>query len=187
MSVVADHGIILRVRPYRDTSVIVHWLAAESGRIATSARAARGPKSPFLGKLDLCVEADFSLRRSPRGDVHTLGEVVPTDFHAGVRNPLASGNTDLAPTILWLLGFRAEAMRMDGRVLGEALVAADAPALRSVSARRLRADRELPGIGRWSQYLQIVEINGVRYLDEGNGAFVPSAGASGAEHKKLTE
>jgi arylsulfatase A-like enzyme len=120
-------------------------------------------------------------------DMHNTFIAAGPDFHAGVRNPLASGNTDLAPTILWLLGFRAEAMRMDGRVLGEALVAADAPALRSVSARRLRADRELPGIGRWSQYLQIVEINGVRYLDEGNGAFVPSAGASGAEHKKLTE
>jgi hypothetical protein len=90
MSVVADHGIILRVRPYRDTSVIVHWLAAESGRITTSARAARGPKSPFLGKVDLCVEADFFLRRSSRGDVHTLREVVPTDFHAGVRRDVAS-------------------------------------------------------------------------------------------------
>lgn len=90
MNAVADHGIVLRVRPYRDTSVIVHWLAAESGRIATSARAARGPKSPFLGRLDLCVEADFSFRKSPRGDVHTLGEVMPTDFHAGLRRDVAS-------------------------------------------------------------------------------------------------
>jgi hypothetical protein len=96
------------------------------------------------------------------------------DFRAGVRNPLASANTDVAPTILWLFGYRDEAGRMDGRVLSEALVAADAPPLRGVKAERLNARRELPGGGTWSQYLQIVEINGVRYLDEGNGAFAPA-------------
>ncbi len=96
------------------------------------------------------------------------------DFRAGVRNPLASANTDLAPTILWLLGHRDEAARRDGRVLSEALNATDAPALRGVNARRFNARRELPG-GVWSQYLQTVEINGVRYLEEGNGCFVPKA------------
>jgi arylsulfatase A-like enzyme len=95
------------------------------------------------------------------------------DFRAGVRNPLASANTDLAPTILWLLGHRDEAARRDGRVLSEALNATDAPALRGVNAQRFNARRELPG-GVWSQYLQTVEINGVRYLDEGNGNFAPT-------------
>ena len=28
------------------------------------------------------------------------------DFRAGVRDPLPSANTDLAPTILWILGFQ---------------------------------------------------------------------------------
>ena len=32
-------GIVLRVRPYSDTSLIVHWLTGEHGRIATMARA----------------------------------------------------------------------------------------------------------------------------------------------------
>ncbi len=39
---------------------------------------------------------------------------------------------------------------------------------------RPRIDPQLPvgdPGGRWSQYLQISELNGVRYLDEGNGAF----------------
>ena len=107
-------------------------------------------------------------------DMHNTLVAAGPDFRAGVRNPLASGNTDLAPTILWLLGYRDEAGRMDGRVLSEALVAADAPPLRGVKAERLNARRTLPGGGTWSQYLQMVEINGVRYLDEGNGAFAPA-------------
>ena len=97
------------------------------------------------------------------------------DFRVGVTNPLASANTDIAPTILWLLGLRDEAARMDGRVLSEALTATDAPPLRGVNLQRLQAQRPFAGAGTWSQYLQIVEINGVRYLDEGNGAFVPVA------------
>jgi len=107
-------------------------------------------------------------------DMHNTLIAAGPDFRAGVRNPLASANTDVAPTILWLFGYRDEAGRMDGRVLSEALVAADAPPLRGVKAERLNARRELPGGGTWSQYLQIVEINGVRYLDEGNGAFAPA-------------
>jgi predicted AlkP superfamily pyrophosphatase or phosphodiesterase len=107
-------------------------------------------------------------------DMHNTLVAAGPDFRAGVRNPLASANTDLAPTILWLLGYRDEAGRMDGRVLSEALVAADAPPLRGVKAERLNARRALPSGGTWSQYLQIVEINGVLYLDEGNGSFAPA-------------
>ncbi len=90
MSATADHGIILRVRPYRDTSVMVHWLTAEAGRIATSVRGARGPRSPFQGKIDLCIEADLSYRRRPGAEIHTLGEVMVTDFHPALRRDVAS-------------------------------------------------------------------------------------------------
>ncbi len=106
---------------------------------------------------------------SPTDMANTLIAAGP-DFRAGVRDPLASANTDLAPTILWLLGHRAEATRRDGRVLTEALIATDAPPLRSLNLERLTAHRDLPG-GTWSQYLQTVEVNGVHYFDEGNGAF----------------
>jgi arylsulfatase A-like enzyme len=108
---------------------------------------------------------------SPTDMANTLVAAGP-DFRVGVRNPLASANTDLAPTILWLLGHRDEAARRDGRVLSESLVATDAPSLRGVNAHRFIARRELP-IGVWSQYLQIVEINRVRYFDEGNGNLTP--------------
>lgn len=108
-------------------------------------------------------------------DMHNTLIAAGPDFRVGVTNPLASANTDLAPTILWLLGHRDEATRMDGRVLSEALTAVDAPPLRSVNLQRLQAQRSFAGTGGWSQYLQVIEINGVRYLDEGNGAFVSAA------------
>ena len=95
------------------------------------------------------------------------------DFRAGVRDPLPSANCDLAPTILWILGLRDEAAEMDGRVLGEAL-AGEAPPLRSFDLRHLTAHRPL-GDGRaWDQYLDVSEVNGVQYFDEGNGAQEPA-------------
>ena len=53
-------GLILRTRPLTETSLIVHWLTPDFGRIATVAKGARRIKSPFLGKLDLFYLADFS-------------------------------------------------------------------------------------------------------------------------------
>lgn len=73
-----DHGIILRVRSLSESSLVVHWLAAGMGRVATVAKGARRPKSPLLGKLDLFVSADLSLVRSTRSTLHALREVVVT-------------------------------------------------------------------------------------------------------------
>ena len=68
-------GIILRTRPLTETSLIVHWLTPDFGRLATVAKGARRPRSPFLGKLDLFYLADFSFSRSRRSDLHVLREV----------------------------------------------------------------------------------------------------------------
>jgi len=68
-------GLILRTRPLTETSLIVHWLTAEQGRISTVAKGARRPKSPFAGKLDLFYLAEFSFVRSRRSELHTLREV----------------------------------------------------------------------------------------------------------------
>ena len=45
-------GIILRVFPLTETSVVVHWFTSDKGRIATVAKGARRPKSNFQGKLE---------------------------------------------------------------------------------------------------------------------------------------
>lgn len=79
---------------------------------------------------------------------------------------LPTGNIDLAPTILWLLGV-LPAEPMDGRVLSEALTV-DAPPVGQPTTERL--ERTLRGEQSiWRQYLQITRINGTMYLDEGNG------------------
>ncbi len=78
-------GIILRTRPLTETSLIVQWLTAEHGRIATVAKGARRPKSPFRGKLDLFFTGDFSFVRSRRSELHNLREVSLLETHASLR------------------------------------------------------------------------------------------------------
>ena len=81
-------GIILRTRPLTETSLIVHWLTADLGRVATVAKGARRPKSPFRGKLDVFYHADLSFVRSRRSELHTLREVGLRDTHPALRQDL---------------------------------------------------------------------------------------------------
>jgi DNA repair protein RecO (recombination protein O) len=81
-------GMILRTRPLTETSLIVQWLTPDLGRIATIAKGARRPKSPFRGKLDLFYEADFSFGRSRKSELHNLREIVLHDTHAKLREDL---------------------------------------------------------------------------------------------------
>src|SRR5258708_28777500 len=81
-------GIILRVRPYTETSLIVQWLTRDCGRISTLARGARRPKSPFRGKLDLFFQAELSFQRSRNSTLHSLREVVVREMNKKLRtNP----------------------------------------------------------------------------------------------------
>ncbi len=82
------HGIILRTRLLTETSLIVHWLTPELGRLATVAKGARRPKSPLRGKLDLFYEAEFSFARSRRSELHHLREVDLRDTHGALRREL---------------------------------------------------------------------------------------------------
>src|SRR5688572_19413267 len=81
-------GIILRTRPLTETSLIVQWLTPDLGRIFTVAKGARRPKSPFLGKLDLFYEADFSFARSRRSDLHNLREVCVRNSNSALRQEM---------------------------------------------------------------------------------------------------
>ncbi len=83
-------GLVLRLRPLTETSLIVHWLTPDFGRMATVAKGARRPKSPFLGKLDLFYVADFSFSRSRHSDLHMLREVGLREIHPALRQSLAS-------------------------------------------------------------------------------------------------
>src|ERR1700748_1854482 len=84
----STNGLILRTRPLTETSLIVHWLTPDLGRLATVAKGARRTKSPFAGKLDLFYLADFSFQRSRRSELHQLREVGLRETHAAIRTEL---------------------------------------------------------------------------------------------------
>ena len=98
-------------------------------------------------------------------DMHATLVAAGPHFRSGVVNTLASGNVDIAPTVLWVLGLKPP-RSMDGRVLSEALTI-NAPPLHSFDPRHVEASADL-GDSAWTQYLNFTEVNGVRYLDEGN-------------------
>jgi DNA repair protein RecO (recombination protein O) len=81
-------GIILRTRLLTETSIIAQWLTAEHGRVATVAKGARRPKSPYRGKLDLFYKAEFTYARSRRSELHTLKEMNVLDTHPKLREEL---------------------------------------------------------------------------------------------------
>lgn len=81
-------GLVLRTRPLTETSLIVHWLTPALGRLATVAKGARRPKSPFRGKLDLFYLAEFSFARSRRSELHTLREANLREAHGALRKDL---------------------------------------------------------------------------------------------------
>src|ERR1041384_2424493 len=78
-------GLVLRTRPFTETSLIVQWLTPEFGRLDTVAKGARRPKSPFRGQLDLFYLADFTFTRSRRSELHTLKEVHLLGTYAFLR------------------------------------------------------------------------------------------------------
>jgi arylsulfatase A-like enzyme len=88
------------------------------------------------------------------------------DLKRGLVSEIPSGNVDLTPTVLWLLGVKAP-HTINGRVLHEALATSKekAPA---VKERRLDASRQV-GLFRWEQYLKFSEVGSTVYFDEGNG------------------
>jgi DNA repair protein RecO (recombination protein O) len=81
-------GIVLRTRPLTETSLIVHWLTEDFGRIATVAKGARRPQSTFRGQIDLFYRVELSFVRSRRSDLHTLREARLLDASALIRRDL---------------------------------------------------------------------------------------------------
>ena len=81
-------GLVLRTRRLTESSLIIHWLTPNPGRIATVAKGALRPKSPFRGKADLFYLADFSFVRSRRSELHALREVSVRETYPAIRREL---------------------------------------------------------------------------------------------------
>ena len=106
-----------------------------------------------------------------RFDMHNTLIAAGPDFKRGQTDDLPTGNVDLMPTILQILGIKVP-HQMDGRILSEAVAAptsllpAPKPEAKSIEARK-----DFPS-GTWRQTLKISRVGSTIYLDEGNGAFV---------------
>ena len=81
-----SEAILLRKRQFSDTSLIVSWCTESFGCVQTVAKGARRPRNPFAGKLDLFFEAEISIMRSRKSDLHTLTEVVLKNPFPGIRS-----------------------------------------------------------------------------------------------------
>ncbi len=83
-----DAGIVLRKRRLTESSLIIHWLTPGHGRIATVARGALRPKSPFNGKLDLFHLCELSYVPSRQSDLHTLREAAVMHTFPALRKDM---------------------------------------------------------------------------------------------------
>jgi arylsulfatase A-like enzyme len=112
-----------------------------------------------------------------RFDMHNTLIAAGPDFKRGQTDDLPTGNVDLVPTILQILGIKVP-HQMDGRILSEAVAAptsllpAPKPEAKSIEARK-----DFPS-GTWRQTLKISRVGSTIYLDEGNGAFANEPAAN---------
>jgi arylsulfatase A-like enzyme len=113
------------------------------------------------GKRGLGTHASLS-----RFDLHNTLVAAGPDFKKGYVSDLPSGNIDVAPTVLSILGVEPP-RQMDGRVLYEAMTSGDAPPHKPVE-HTLEASRDL-GFLVWHQYLKVTQVGYTIYYDEGNG------------------
>jgi len=82
-------GILVRLTRLTETSLIAHWWTDNAGLIKTVAKGARQPRSKFAGKLDLFFHAEIEWSQARHGDLHSLREVMVTNFRAGLRERYA--------------------------------------------------------------------------------------------------
>jgi hypothetical protein len=138
-----------------DVLVAMRWTAERSDTGAPGLLTAEGGKK---GKGSHGSLSPFDMR-------NTLVAAGP-DFKSGWIDELPSGNADVAPTILHLLGI-SPPYAMDGRVLSEALRKGE-PSAEKPLTRTIEAAHEL-SLFHWRQYLKYTEFAGAIYFDEGNG------------------
>jgi arylsulfatase A-like enzyme len=103
-----------------------------------------------------------------RFDMHNTLIAAGPSLRRGTTDDYPTGNVDLAPTILNILGITPP-KKMDGRILGEVLADSDLAVPRP-EPEFLDAKRDFPS-GTWRQKLKIFRIGSTIYLDEGNGSF----------------
>ena len=97
-----------------------------------------------------------------RHELKNVGLARGPSIHKNVVIDTSTGNIDLAPTILHLLGFDNTAPTMDGRILEEALVNSEEP-----TPSEWTTTHEAAANG-YGQRLRVSHVGQSRYLDWGN-------------------
>ena len=112
-----------------------------------------------------------------RFDMHNILIGAGPDFKRGETDDLPSGNVDLAPTILQILGIKSP-RAMDGRILLEDMTGKvgvargpDAAARPVCETKTIEVTKRFRS-GTWRQSLQTSRVGATVYLDEGGGSFV---------------
>jgi predicted AlkP superfamily pyrophosphatase or phosphodiesterase len=108
-------------------------------------------------------------------DLHNMLVAAGPDFRQGFVDDTPSGNVDVAPTVLKLLGIKPF-QSMNGRVLSEALTSSGGTSPKT-EKKELTAHATLPA-GEWTQKLLMNEVDGVRYFEEGTATFAPRSGGN---------
>ena len=103
-------------------------------------------------------------------DLHNTLVAAGPDFREGFIDETPSGNVDVVPTVLKVLGVKP-LQPLDGRVLSEALKSSNESSPK-VESQELTEQATLPG-GEWVQKLSISEVGGVRYFEQGTATFTP--------------
>jgi arylsulfatase A-like enzyme len=103
-----------------------------------------------------------------RFDMHNMLIAEGPDFRRAHLDDLPSGNVDLTPTILHILGITAPE-QLDGRILSEAMSDPSIPGP-NAETKTIAATKAFV-TGSWKQSLKISRVGSTIYLDEGNGQF----------------
>jgi predicted AlkP superfamily pyrophosphatase or phosphodiesterase len=115
-----------------------------------------------------------------RFDMHNTLIAAGPDFRRGEADDLPTGNIDVTPTILQILGIKTP-VQMDGRILSEAMLNGDRAASElKPEVKTIEGSNDLSS-GRWRQTLKVSRVRSTLYLDEGNGAFTPNQATTGSK------
>ncbi len=101
-------------------------------------------------------------------DVHNTFIAAGPDFRRAFEDPTPTGNIDIAPTVLHLLGVQTPAP-LDGRIIREALREADGAKLQAVP-QTVVAKR--PGEEAWQEWLRSSRVDNTVYFDTAVGGKV---------------
>lgn len=140
---------------------VARWNHPRSGDILASANWTRDPNAAgFAGTTGQSGAAGHG-STSPY-DIHAVLIAAGPDFRRGATSDVPTGNVDLAPTLLRLLGLPV-LPTMTGRVIDEAFVTGPAPA-------SVRVDRSSATVrtadGAYTLTAHFSSVTGHRYLDD---------------------